>query len=54
MTMTFTIKGIYTIAGKISWGMSADIQISQVTRNLYPLLKLIQDTLNWLEQGIDS
>jgi len=42
------------IAGQISWGMSTDSQISQVTRNLYPLLDLIQDTLDWLEQGINS
>ena len=51
---TATSAQLEAIAGKISWGMSADSQISQVTRNLYPLLRLIQDTLNWLEQGIDS
>lgn len=49
-----TSTELEAIAGKISWGMQADLQISQVTKNLYPLLNLIADTLDWLEQGIDS
>jgi hypothetical protein len=49
-----TSTQLEAIAGEIGWGMSADTQISQVTRNLYPLLRLIQDTLRWLEQGINS
>ncbi len=51
---TATSTELEAIAGKISWGIEADSQISQVTRNLYPLLNLIEETLNWLEQGIDS
>ena len=47
-----TATELEAIAGRISWGKSADPQISQVTRNLYPLLRLIQDTLQWLELGI--
>ena len=51
---TATSTELEAIAGNMSWGMQADSQISQVTSNLYPLLNLIEDTLNWLEQGIDS
>jgi hypothetical protein len=51
---TATSTELETLAGNISWGMSADSQVSQVTRNLYPLLKLIQEILDWLEQGIPS
>ena len=44
-------SNLETIARQISWGMTADLQISQVKRNLYLLLELIEDTLKWLEQG---
>ena len=44
-------SNLETIAGRISWGMKADMQIIQVKRNLYPLLRGLEDTLEWLEQG---
>jgi hypothetical protein len=50
---TATSAQLEAIAGKISWGMPADPQISQVTRNLNPLLRLLQETLKWLERGIN-
>jgi hypothetical protein len=41
-----------TIAEQVSWGIKADAQIAQVKRNLYPLLRGLEDTLEWLERGI--
>jgi hypothetical protein len=44
-------SNLETIARQVSWGMRADAQIGQVRRNLYPLLRGLEDTLEWLEQG---
>lgn len=46
-----TSSSLEAIAGQISWGLRADTQTSQVKRNLYPLLELMKDTLQWLERG---
>lgn len=40
-----------TIAKQISWGMPAERQLSQVNRNLYPLIQLVEKILNWLERA---
>jgi len=44
-------SNLETIARQVSWGMRADTQIGQVKRNLHPLLRGLEDTLEWLERG---
>jgi len=41
-----------TIARQVSWGLRVDNSVMQIKRNIQPLLRGLEDILEWLERGI--
>ncbi|MEJ5200859.1 MAG: hypothetical protein WHV66_01385 [Anaerolineales bacterium] len=46
-----TSSQLSVVAKQIGWGMPFDRQLTQAKRNLYPLMKLVDETLSWLKQA---
>lgn len=48
-----TANHLDALAKQLSWGGAPESTVSQVKRNLIPLIKLIERTLNWIEERLN-
>src|SRR5690242_10269771 len=49
--LAFATKAqLQAAATQRSWGKTSDKQFSQINRNLYPLIRLLNSTLSWLNE----